>query len=117
MPVVGCLFALSALTPAVSSSLELQDLPTCVRSWPEARFRGYGYLHIVHLANDCRLDAHCDVATNVNPKPVSVVVPASHQMEVVTYKGSPSRLFRPTVSCELATATMSASRGARNSGS
>jgi len=107
MPVVGCLFALSALTPAMSSSLELQDLPTCVRSWPEARFRGFGYLHIVHLANDCRVDAQCDVSTNVNPKPVSVTVPERHQVEVVTYRGSPSRSFRPHVSCELAVATMS----------
>lgn len=108
---VSLLGALALLADA-SHSEELQHLPSCVRSWPEARFRSYGYLHIVHLANDCRIAAHCDVSTDNNPKPVNVVVPANQRVEVVAARGSTVRQFVPRVSCELAVSAQRATTDA-----
>jgi hypothetical protein len=76
-------------------------VPACIGFWGEARFRGYGYYHIVHVANDCARAAVCDVSTDVNPTPERVTVPAKQQVEVVTFQGSPAREFVPHVECKL----------------
>jgi hypothetical protein len=75
--------------------------PACIGFWGEARFRGYGYYHIVHVANGCDRAAVCDVSTDVNPTPERVTVPAKQQVEVVTFQGSPAREFVPHVECKL----------------
>jgi hypothetical protein len=75
--------------------------PACIGYWGEARFRGYGYYHVVHVANDCARAAVCDVSTDVNPTPERVTVPAKQQVEVVTFQGSPAREFVPHVECKL----------------
>jgi len=75
--------------------------PTCVTSWPEARYV-VGYDHIVHLYNACDRDALCTVSTNVNPAPQSVTVPKSTHVEVVTFRGSPVSKFAPRVACVMA---------------
>lgn len=73
----------------------------CVRVRPEARYRNLGYDHIVHLDSGCDRDAFCDVSTDVNPAVQRVVAPARRSVEVVTFIGSPARVFSPKVSCEL----------------
>jgi hypothetical protein len=74
----------------------------CIDAWGEARYANYGYDHIVHLRSRCHVRAVCDVATNVNPQPTRVSVPAGREVEVLTYRGSPVREFSPKVSCALA---------------
>jgi len=67
----------------------------------EARYRAYGYDHIVHLRNDCQRNARCTISTNVNPKRLKVRVNSGERIEVLTYRGSPSRVFSARVACQL----------------
>jgi hypothetical protein len=75
----------------------------CIRSWPEVRYKNYGYDHIVHVGNDCRVKASCAVSSDVNPEPVQVIIPAGEQIEVMTSRGSPAREFTPRVECRFLT--------------
>jgi hypothetical protein len=107
--VVGALVLLGALscvgaTTASQREATARDpvVPTyCVQVWPEARYRNYGYDHIVHLYNGCSTSATCLIATNVAPKAIKVRVASKQQLEVVTYRGSPSQEFQVQASCEL----------------
>lgn len=78
--------------------------PDCMRVWPEARYVPYGYDQIVHLRNDCRTQAVCDVSTDVNPTPTEVAVRPGEQVEVLTMRASPSREFTPDVECRFVAA-------------
>ena len=73
----------------------------CIRVWPEARMRAYGYDHVVHIQNACAKDASCSVATDVNPDAVTVKVAKTTEVETVTWLGSPAREFIPKVKCTL----------------
>jgi hypothetical protein len=78
---------------------------TCgVRWWPEARYRGYGYDHVVHLRNDCGFPVDCDVSTNVNPRTYTVAVAGRSERAVVTWAGSPAQTFNARVTCRVANA-------------
>jgi hypothetical protein len=74
---------------------------SCVTSWGEARYRNYGYDHLVHIKNGCRQAAVCKVSTDVNPAAVERVVGAGKRTTVLTFRGSPSRRFTPKVVCRL----------------
>ncbi len=74
---------------------------SCIRVWPEARMRAYGYDHVVHVQNACIKDASCSIATDVNPDAVIVRVPRGVEVETVTWLGSPAREFIPKVKCTL----------------
>jgi hypothetical protein len=74
---------------------------TCVEVHAEARYRNYGYDHLVTVRNGCDRKAVCDVSTNVNPEPVRIEVPAGSAVEVLTFRGSPSREFTPRATCHL----------------
>jgi hypothetical protein len=82
--------------PRVGSSVA-----DCVQSWPEARYRGLGYNHIVHVRDVCDARAECTVSTNVNPERQAVTVPGHSEVEVTTFLGSPAREFTPKVDCRL----------------
>jgi len=73
--------------------------PTCVTFAIEARFVGLAYNHIVHVANGCSGAKSCTVATDVNPAPQVVTVPAGSTVDVVTFIGSPARTFTAAVHC------------------
>jgi hypothetical protein len=75
--------------------------PDCIQVWGESRFRDYGYDHIVHLNNECDSTALCDITTNVNPVTQRVLIPSKQAVDVLTFRGSPSREFVPTAECEL----------------
>jgi hypothetical protein len=77
---------------------------TCVDAWPEARYRNYGYDHIVHLINRCDVRMSCQVATNVNPSATPVALAPGEKREVLTFRGSPAREFTPTARCQAAAA-------------
>ena len=78
------------------------DPTTCEQFWPESRYQPSGYDHVVHIRNECTVDASCTVTTNVNPNAMQVEVPASKEVEVVTWMASPVRDFVPRVACTLA---------------
>ncbi len=90
----------AALAPPAAAKPETPD---CIRSWPEVRYRNYGYDHIVHVANDCRVRAYCAVSSDVNPTPIQVVVPAFGQLVVMTARGSAAREFTPRLECRFVT--------------
>ncbi|MFH2009514.1 MAG: hypothetical protein ABI333_23175 [bacterium] len=71
----------------------------CISTWAEARYRAYGYDHIVHIRSRCKKAAVCDVSTDVSPKVQKVGVGAGAHVSVLTFKGSPARSFTPRVSC------------------
>jgi hypothetical protein len=89
-----------------SRPLRADDAPDtagkCIRATPEARYRGLGYNHIVHVVDSCSTAAECDVSTDVAPKPIHVGVPAKGEVEVTTFLGSPARVFVPKVDCVMA---------------
>jgi hypothetical protein len=74
----------------------------CVRYWGEARYRGPGYDHVVHVHNKCTKPVRCDVSTNVDPNPIVVDVQPKEAREVITRVGSPAREFTPRVACRFA---------------
>jgi hypothetical protein len=76
---------------------------TCVEYWPEVRSSNYGYDHWVHLWNRCDFPAVCDVASDMNPKPVRVEIAPRDRIEILTTRGSPAREFTPRVSCGIRT--------------
>ena len=79
--------------------LEDASAPACVAVSTEARFVGHAYNHIVHIANGCSAAKSCAVATDVNPEPQLVSVPAGARAEVLTFRGSPARTFTAAVRC------------------
>jgi len=78
-----------------------EQVPACIHWVTEARYRPYGYDHIVHIQNACSHAASCAVTTDVNPGPTHATVPANTAVEVVTWVGSASSEFTATVSCTL----------------
>ena len=74
---------------------------SCVHWSAEARYRPYGYDHVVHLYNDCPRPAECTIATNVHPQLIYAEAAPGAETEVVTWVGSPAREFEASVSCAL----------------
>jgi hypothetical protein len=77
-------------------------LPPCIHFWSEARYRPFGYDHVVHIRSACSADARCKVTTDVNPEVLDATVPAHGEVEVITQVGSPAREFTAEVACRLA---------------
>jgi hypothetical protein len=78
-----------------------KDANECVSVTHEARYRNYGYDHIVHLANTCGAGVTCKVSTDVNPEPTTVSLKKGDKQSVVTFTGSPAREFKPQTECKL----------------
>ena len=76
-------------------------LPACIRVSSEARYRNYGYDHLVTIQNGCDRAASCEVSTDVNPDVIHVRVGAGEALEVVTFRGSPAYVFTARVRCKL----------------
>ena len=81
--------------------------PECIQVEGRAQFSGYAYNHIVHLHNGCSAVATCRVFTNVNPTERTVRVPIDASMDLVTFQGSPARVFEAHAACVLEEATES----------
>lgn len=97
---VAMLGTSAALSTARSADGEPATV-ACVETWGEARYRNYGYDHIVHLRNRCEKAVICRVSSNVNPDPSEVTVASKMEAEVMTFRGSPAREFVPKVDCRL----------------
>jgi hypothetical protein len=76
-------------------------VPACITWWTEARYRPFGYDHIVHLKSACTRPADCTISTNVNPEVKRVLVPVAASVEVYTFLMSPAREFTAYVECKL----------------
>lgn len=86
--------------PAAADDSEKKPTKTCVEVSTEAPYVPYGYNHIVVLQNTCEKPMHCQVSTDVNPKVQEVDVPAKKTVKVLTFQGSPARVFTPDVTCK-----------------
>ena len=99
---VAAAAAIAFLAPRPTLADSPPDTPErCIRVHPEARYRGLGYNHIVHVADVCATPAECDVSTDVNPQPQHVSVAGNGEVEVATFIGSPARVFVPKVDCTM----------------
>jgi hypothetical protein len=74
-------------------------LPACVDVKTEARYVPYGYNHIVILTSGCAKPLSCTVATDVNPEPHHVDLPAKSRIEVTTFIGAAASSFVAKVTC------------------
>ena len=101
------LVALAAVSGSVAQTLSAfagEPVPTpeaCIHTLSEARYGALGYNHIVHVANECAVSAECLVSTDVNPEPKKIEVLAHGRVDVVTFLGSPARVFSPRVACKM----------------
>jgi len=77
------------------------ETPECIDHRGDARYRGYGYDHVVVITSGCQEAARCTVSTDVTPEEHQVDVPAGETVEVLTRRGSPAREFTPQVACTL----------------
>jgi hypothetical protein len=98
---VGLLLATGLAVALLASSRPAagDPQPNCIAVWGEARYRPYGFDHVVHIASACTVDVRCLVSTDVDPEPIRVTVAAWTHIELATRLGSPSREFTPVVSC------------------
>jgi hypothetical protein len=94
-------YAATVSPRAMTSGSSEPAVPTCISFWGEARYRPFGYDHIVHIKSTCAKSADCVVWTNVNAEKKKVLVPANAKVEVFTFLVSPSREFTPYVECKL----------------
>jgi hypothetical protein len=95
------LWLLMALAGPVSAADTQPKRPTCVDVRTEARYRNYGYDHLVTIRNGCDQAVSCDVGTDVSPEPTRVSVAAHAEADVLTFRGSPAREFSARVECRL----------------
>jgi hypothetical protein len=75
--------------------------PACVRWWGQTVHMGVGYNHVVGIENTCERTAVCSVSTDVAPDPIQATVSPKQKVELTTFRGSPSSVFRPKVECKL----------------
>jgi hypothetical protein len=79
----------------------LAQTESCIDSWNEARYSGVGYNHVVSIRNRCDRTATCEVWTDVNPDHQRVTVEPNEVREVLTFLGSPARVFTAHADCKL----------------
>ena len=61
-----------------------------------------GYDHIVTLTSGCKVAMTCSVKTDVNPDASVLELGPGEEKSVVTWRGSPARVFTPSVTCAAA---------------
>jgi hypothetical protein len=98
---VGLLIpALLATSSALAEGSEnAPKAVSCVAVETEARFKGFGFDHVVTLRNGCKKPARCSVKTDANPRASSVELAVGEERMIVTFAGSPAREFRADVTC------------------
>jgi hypothetical protein len=102
---IPCFAALALVTLAVagaSASASAEGTQaSCIKFWGETRYGALAYNHIVHIANSCAATADCSVSTDVNPEAQQIAIEGNSSVEVMTFMGSPSRTFKPKVTCTM----------------
>jgi len=89
------------LVVGLAATARADKTPACIRSWGETVATGFGYNHVVVIDNTCDKAATCTVSTDVAPDPIQASAPAKQRTELVTFRGSPTRVFKPKVECRL----------------
>ena len=90
---------------AASGGLAAQDAGKsdkageCVQVRTDASFATVGYDHIVTLKSACKNHVTCSVKTDVNPDATTLELDPGEEKSVVTWRGSPARVFTPIVKC------------------
>jgi hypothetical protein len=87
---------------ARSARADEQQKP-CIFYWGESRYV-LGYDHIVHVVNQCTVEAACTLVTNVNRTPEQFTVQPGEHRQITTWRGSPSSYFIIYLTCNLASA-------------
>jgi hypothetical protein len=80
---------------------ETPNPAACVEAHGEVVYGALGYDHYVSLKNSCDRAFSCTVRTDVNPQPIDVVVPPMQTVSILTFRGSPARVFTPYVTCSV----------------
>jgi hypothetical protein len=75
----------------------------CITAHGDVVYGALGWDHYVSLVNACDQEFSCRVSTDVNPTPIDVVVPALQTVSILTFRGSPARVFTPYVTCSVTT--------------
>jgi len=89
--VIGVLGS-SRLASADRAAPLAEELSACASVTASARAYGYGYNHIVTLANHCARAVSCEVWTNVDPTPhLRLKAHPGETAETTARVGSPSR--------------------------
>ncbi len=96
----AALVLLVVAAPA-SSALAEKKTPSCIKWWGQTVQTAVGNNHVVTIQNNCERQASCVVSTDVAPAPIQASVPAKQRTELVTFRGSPAFVFKPTVECTL----------------
>ena len=95
---LGVFLALSA-APAAADDTKSAKAKDCVEVRGEASFASVGYDHIVTVTNGCKQAKTCSVKTDVNPDASTLELEPGEAKSVVTWRGSPARVFTPDVKC------------------
>jgi hypothetical protein len=74
----------------------------CVEWYQQSRYVS-GYDHLVHLKNLCKVTMVCIITTDTNPDPIETTIKPSEKKTVLTFRGSPSRVFKAKVTCAKST--------------
>jgi len=99
LPRIVVAFGLVALVGLAVPAAWATPVNQCMTWRTEARYRNYGYDHMVHIHNGCEQRVACRVSTNVNPTETRVTISPGADVTVVTFVGSPSREFTANVTC------------------
>jgi len=68
-----------------------QQVGDCATVTASARFKAYGYTHVVTLSNGCQRAVSCEVWTDVDPSPhFTLEAKPGKSAEVVIRNGSPA---------------------------
>jgi len=87
-----CLLGSSGLARADRAAPLTEGVSACASVTARARPYGYGYNHIVTLANRCSRAVTCEVWTNVDPTPhLRLKAHPGETAETTARVGSPSR--------------------------
>ena len=77
-----------------------QQVGDCASVTASARFKGYGYTHVVTLTNSCQRAVSCEVWTDADPTPhVTLQAKPGKSAEVITRNGSPASEVRAEKVC------------------
>jgi hypothetical protein len=97
----GISFALSSLGRSLQAEDSIKSGKAgCVDYHGDASFASVGYDHIVTLKSGCKVPTTCTVKTDVNPDPTTVDLAPGEEKSIVTWRGSPARVFTPDVACK-----------------
>jgi hypothetical protein len=71
----------------------------CVKVSLEARYRGYGYDHIVELVSKCDAAMRCTIRSGIDASETNVSLAPGESRSVTIFRGSPASEVKADVAC------------------